>query len=233
MINSSLDKRLLSCAGYVRAGAVFADIGTDHGYLPIFLLKTGRIERAVLSDINEGPLKSARQNAEDASLADKCTFVLTDGARALSSMGITDYAIAGMGGELIASIIEHAPALYDKNVRLILQPMTRQAALRKFLASSGFAVIDECYTTSQGKHYVTIAAEYTGERREISDIDAELGIDTLHTHDRADFFAYFELKLLSLRRALIGKEQGKTDASFERRLIGAIEERLNKIKAVK
>ncbi len=226
MINSSLDKRLLSCADYVRAGAVFADIGTDHGYLPIFLLKAGKIERAVLSDINEGPLGSARRNAEDAGVTDRCTFVLTDGARALSHMGITDYVIAGMGGELIASIIEHAPALYDKNVRLILQPMTRQAALRKFLALNGFAVIDECYSASQGKHYVTIAAEYTGEKREISDIDAELGIDITHTHDRADFFAYFELKLLSLRRALIGKEQGMADASFERELMDAIKKRL-------
>ena len=108
MINSSLDKRLLSCADYVRAGAVFADIGTDHGYLPLFLLRSGRIERAYLSDVNEGPLSSARANAASEGLLDRCEFTLADGAAALSGKGITDYAICGMGGELIASIIDAA-----------------------------------------------------------------------------------------------------------------------------
>ena len=93
MINSTLDKRLLSCADYVRAGAVFADIGTDHGYLPIFLLKAGRIERAYLTDINVGPLNSARENATAEGLLDKCSFLLTDGAAALMAHGITDYAV--------------------------------------------------------------------------------------------------------------------------------------------
>ena len=77
MINSSLDKRLLSCADYVRAGAVFADIGTDHGYLPIFLLKRSHIKRAYLSDVNKGPLASAERNARAEGLSDKCEFILT------------------------------------------------------------------------------------------------------------------------------------------------------------
>ena len=98
MINSSLDKRLLSCAGYVRAGAVFADIGTDHGYLPLFLLRSGRIERAYLSDVNRGPLSSAERNARDEGFYDKCEFILTDGAYALRDKGITDYAICGKIG---------------------------------------------------------------------------------------------------------------------------------------
>ena len=141
MINATLDKRLLSCADFVRAGAVFADIGTDHGYLPLFLLKEGRIKRAYLSDVNRGPLSSAERNAKAEGLYDKCEFILADGASALCDKGITDYAICGMGGELISRIIEDAPHLFTEGTRLILQPMTKQEYVRRFLSEHGFSVV--------------------------------------------------------------------------------------------
>ena len=155
MISSSLDKRLLSCADYVRAGAVFADIGTDHGYLPLFLLGEKRIERAYLCDVNAGPLSSAERNAAAEGMLDRCEFILTDGAAALSGKGITDYAICGMGGELIARIIEDATHLKTDGVRLILQPMTKQEYLRRYLASVGFSVLDERFSFDSGKYYVS------------------------------------------------------------------------------
>ena len=83
MKDFALDGRLLSVARLVRQGAVFADIGTDHAYLPLALLNERRISRAVCSDINEGPLDSAKANAKDAGLFDKMTFHLADGAAAL------------------------------------------------------------------------------------------------------------------------------------------------------
>ncbi len=228
MINSSLDNRLLSCAGYVRAGAVFADIGTDHGYLPLFLLRDGRIDRAVLSDINDGPLRSAIANLSEAGYANRCEFILTDGAAALRGKGITDYAIAGMGGTLIASIIEHAPHLFDKNIRLILQPMTKQASLRSFLAQNGFSILDERYSYSDGKYYVTMMAEYTAEAHDIGTIEAEMGMELPHTHDRAEFLSFFRLKHAALIKAREGKRLGGIDCSDDDRLIHAIEERLKK-----
>ena len=101
--------RLASAAELVRQNAIFADIGTDHAYLPLFLLESGRINFAYCSDINEGPLASARKNAEERGMVDKMDFILTDGATVLRDRGITDYAICGMGGELIADIIHRAP----------------------------------------------------------------------------------------------------------------------------
>ena len=154
MRSVTLDGRLNSVGKFVRQGAEFADIGTDHAYLPIYLLKCGRISSAVASDINEGPLASARANAEEMGVSEKIRFVLTDGARGLEDMGITDVAIAGMGGELIADIIENSPFLRDEKIRLILQPMSKQGHLRRYLSERGFDIVAEDYSSSAGKFYV-------------------------------------------------------------------------------
>ena len=229
MINSSLDKRLLSCAGYVRAGAVFADIGTDHGYLPLFLLKTGRIERAYLSDVNRGPLSGAERNARDEGFFDKCEFILTDGAHALRDKGITDYALCGMGGELIARIIEDAPHLKDKRVRLILQPMTKQEHLRRYLAHAGFELLDERFSFDSGKYYVTMVAEYTALSREITLEEAELGMDLAHDVDRVEYLGFLEGKMKAAKIAFAGKSAGGYDTAEEEERIALIEKRIVKI----
>ena len=226
MINSSLDKRLLSCADYVRAGAVFADIGTDHGYLPIFLLSAGRIQRAYLSDVNRGPLASAERNARESGLSDKCEFILTDGAAALADKGITDYAICGMGGELIARILNDAPHLKEVGTRLILQPMTKQEHLRRYLASNGFSVLDERFSFDSGKYYVTLLAEYTGECREISESEAELGIKTVHEGDRVEYLGFLDGKMKAVKKAFYGKSAAGYVTADEEMLIGMIEKRI-------
>ena len=228
-MNATLDKRLLSCAGYVRAGAVFADIGTDHGYLPLFLLRMGRIERAYLSDINRGPLSSAERNARDEGFFDECEFILTDGASALKNKGITDYAICGMGGELIARIIEDAPHLRDEKIRLILQPMTKQEHLRRYLATAGFSVIDECFSYDSGKYYVTIVAEYTASVRELSLEEAELGPDLPHDKDRVEYLGFLEGKRRAAKTALLGKSLGGYETQDEEERIALIEKRIAKI----
>ena len=165
--------RLLSAAGFVRQGAYFADVGTDHAYLPLFLLSGGIIERAVCSDINRGPLASAEMNAAEAGLSDKMTFHLSDGAADLVGLGLTDYAICGMGGELIANIIDRAPHLKSADINLILQPMTRHAELRRYLSENGFSILVESHSYEAGKYYVCINARYTGECKNITDFEAE------------------------------------------------------------
>ena len=221
-----LDGRLSSAAKFVRQGAVFADIGTDHAHLPIFLLKSGVIDRAVCSDINEGPLAKARENASDAGLLSKIDFVLTDGAAALSEYGITDAAICGMGGELIARIISDAPYLHRKGIRLILQPMSRVAHLRGKLAALGFSVLDESYSESDGKLYVCIMAEYTAEKKEISVIEAEIGRLFKDNDNNSCQIKYCEAKKRAYLRVAEGKRLGGARDEYEQMLIRAIDERL-------
>ena len=225
----TIDARLLSCASFVRAGAVLADIGTDHGYLPVFLLKSGKICRAVLSDINAGPLASARENVEEAGLRDKCELVLTDGAAALGGRGITDYAICGMGGELIADIIDKAPEMKSEGIRLILQPMSRQAHLRGYLWQNGFSILDERYSSADGKSYVCILAEYTGECYSPSRTELELGLDLSHTEDLEEYLSFLEKKYNSLGRVIEGKTRGGENADRESLLRKAILERMKTI----
>ena len=162
MSEISIGERLSSVAKFVRRGATFADIGTDHAYLPVFLLKAGVIERAVCSDINKGPLENARRTAEQMGVSDRVELLLADGASLLLPYSPTDVAICGMGGELIARIIEDAPFLKSSSVRLLLQPMTRQEALREYLNENGFSLVGEDYVTEAGKSYSVIAVEYSG-----------------------------------------------------------------------
>lgn len=219
MKSFALDGRLLSVAKFVRQGAMFADVGTDHAYLPLALLKDGVIRGAICSDINRGPLESAMANARAEGLSERIKFFLTDGAAALSGEGIEDLAIAGMGGELIARIIEDAPFLKDENIHLILQPMSKQAHLRRYLASAGFEITDEDYSHSQGKYYVTILARYTGACGEISDVTAEFGEEKFRTGCDECTLGYLNEKKKAFMRASDGKARGGECADYENKII--------------
>lgn len=226
MTGSALNARLLCAAELVRQDATFADIGTDHAYLPLFLLDSGRISFAYCSDINEGPLASARRNAEERGMSDKISFILTDGAAALSEKGISDYAICGMGGELIADIISKAPHLKAEGVNLILQPMSRQAVLRKFLAREGFEIINESYSFDAGKYYVCLLATFTGICREIDDVTAEIGSETSKFSGNEARRGYIETILRSRQRAFEGKRLGGVSDIPEEKIINALVETL-------
>ena len=228
-MKSAINARLLCAAEFTRQDATFADIGTDHAYLPLFLLDEGRIKYAYCCDINEGPLNSARRNAEERGRLDKCEFILTDGASVLSGRGITDYAICGMGGELIADIIHRAPHLFDSNVNLILQPMSRQEKLRKYLAASGFKIIGESYTLDAGKYYVCMLATYDGVEREISELEAIVGPADAKIRGTEYRKKYLEAKLASLIRAHAGKCEAGAASDDDASLIMALREHINLI----
>lgn len=215
MKNSALDGRLASAAGLVRQGARFADIGTDHAHLPLALLREGRIEWAVCSDINRGPLDSAMANAREAGFFEKIKFVLTDGAAALEGEGLTDVAICGMGGELIAEIIDKAPFLKNKETRLILQPMSRQGQLRLYLLTNGFSIIEEVYSYSQGKYYVTICAEYTGKAYEPTLYERELGRAEFLDTGCVECNGYLDARLRVYEKIARGKREGGEEACDE------------------
>lgn len=228
MKNFTLDGRLSSAAKFVRQGARFADIGTDHAHLPIFLLTRGNIDYAVCSDINEGPLASARENAKAADVFEKIDFVLANGAEGLYDKDITDVAICGMGGELIAEIIEKAPFLRQEGIRLILQPMSKIAATRITLARLGYNVIAEEYSSSAGKLYVTLAADYSGICREIDENEAEFGKEEFLSSISDIQRDFLTKKAKALDRAAKGKILGGDISPKEKSLYEYIVKILSK-----
>lgn len=137
-----LSNRLLTCAGYVRPGDRVADIGCDHGYLGIHLLKENIASFVIAADINEGPLQSAKRNAVKYGFADRMVFYLSDGVRNIPR-DFDCMVCAGMGGDTMISILEAAPWLKSEQFRLILQCQSKRPDLRKYLYENGFSIVRE------------------------------------------------------------------------------------------
>ena len=158
---TTLDKRLTAVAALVRPGSRLADIGTDHAYLPVYLVEAGICPSAIASDIGEGPLDAARRTVAAAGLTSKIPCRLGNGLATIHPDEVEDIAIAGMGGETIAAILEAAPWVKDTRLRLVLQPMTHAEDLRRWLLINGFSVLEE-HLIRDGRHlYPVMAAEYT------------------------------------------------------------------------
>ena len=224
MSRTVLDKRLRTAADLVRQGAYFADIGTDHAYLPVFLLEEGRVSEAYASDVARGPVASARSHIAASSVADRVTLRLADGLDGLFTAfpKVTDIAICGMGGELIARLIDEAPLVKDPAIQLILQPMTRAEVLRRYLAENGFAVKEERLSRESGRIYTCMSVFYTGKRYTLSPLSALLGETLLSAERTALFYDYAEEKLASLETRIKGLTVGGCDATEDERLRDAL-----------
>ena len=155
--------RLSLCAEMVSEGSRLADIGTDHGYLPIELCLSGKIPSALACDINPLPLRSAQENIARFGLSKKIQTRLSDGLKEVAADEVDDIVIAGMGGELIRDILTAAPWVKDEEKRLVLQPMTHHEDLVKWLYENGFEITAQKAVLDEGKYYTVLSACYSDE----------------------------------------------------------------------
>ena len=219
----NLSPRLMTVAKYVRVGSFVADVGTDHAYLPIYLVLSGKAVGAVASDINEGPYMRALLNIRQHRLERKITAALTPGLSGIEKHSPDDILICGMGGELIASIIEDSPFTKNPTVRLVLQPMTHSETLRKFLLKNGFSIVGESLAKEE-KIYEIICAEYRGESCEkYTEVELLLGKHNIEQGGEL-FFELVERHLRTLRKIYTSKSSAGADASYEEGLIKKLEE---------
>lgn len=227
------DARLLSAVPHLRPHAAVADIGTDHAYLPIYLVREGLADRALACDIRPGPLASAIGNIRKAGLEDKIQTLLTDGLSGVEPFAPNHILIFGMGGELIAKILSEAEWIKSPRVRLILQPMSRAEVLRAYLAKAGFAILGESLSRADGRIYQTISAEWRGTSAAMSPVDCMVGRSEL----QADFVLYKELieqKIKTLKKIIRGKETAANeDPAADRALLDALSARLLKLGGAK
>ncbi|MBQ8107757.1 MAG: SAM-dependent methyltransferase [Ruminococcus sp.] len=162
-----MDKRLMTCARLC-VGKRIADIGTDHGYLPCYMVENGMCETALACDVAQKPLESAREHIQASGLGEKITALISDGLERVPLDGVSDIVIAGMGGELIARILESCAAVAsgEKRVNLVLQPMTKWDVLREWLYEHDFEVKREIACEEGRFVYSVMQAEYMGRKPE-------------------------------------------------------------------
>lgn len=221
-----LTERLLAAASFVRDGAYFIDVGTDHAYLPIYLAEKGRISSATASDINEGPCESARAHIAENGFSDMIEVRRANGLAGHSARGKTDIVIAGMGGALICEILEKADFIKDKNVRLILQPMRNVRDLRAYLLCEGFHIVDEALAREGERIYEIICAEYCGEAQKESELSLLIGAKNIENRarDEALFAAFCKKHASALRKKIEGMEKGGADTEGEEALLSGVED---------
>lgn len=174
MLDFKISERLRAVSLFVRDGAILADIGTDHAYLPIYLSLNNKIKFGYASDVNVGPIERAKENIKRFNLENKIFTNVANGLEGVEIFMPTDITICGMGGELIAKIIDKSTYVRNNKVRLILQPMTCVKELREYL-QNGFFTIDENIVFEDNKFYQIICVEYDGKYHDLSNVEKEIG----------------------------------------------------------
>ncbi len=170
----NLSPRLSVIAEMIEGGAV-ADIGTDHGYLAVYLAESGKAKRVFACDINEKPLENARQNTAESFAANIIELRLGNGLAAVSPGEIDTAVIAGMGAEVIIGILSAAEWIKSDKYTLVLQPMTSPELLRKYLAGSGFSIECERAVCDNGRLYSVMRVKYSAQTAESGSAFAYIG----------------------------------------------------------
>lgn len=179
-----LSLRLKTIASMVDKCECVADIGTDHGYIPIYLIKNEVCDRAIASDINKGPVEKAKFNVRIEDLQDKVDCRLGAGLSTLKKGEAQGLVIAGMGGNLIRDIIEENIDIFKEAEFAILQPVQNPEVLREYIYSKGYKIIDEELCIDENKFYEIIKIKYDNNAQSVDSIFYEVGEKLLSKNHR-------------------------------------------------
>lgn len=202
-----LQPRLQLLADLVPQGARLADIGTDHGYLPVWLLQRGRIAAAIAADIGEEPLQHARRTAEEYGV-EGIEFRLCDGLKDIKHTECDTVVIAGMGGETIIHILASAPwTKAAGEVTLLLQPMTKPGELRRWLADNGYRFTQERLVWDKDFLYPVLVVT-GGDQAPLTKLQEEYGVCLWNDPLCGD---YLQLQIRKLERTIDGKRHAESE----------------------
>lgn len=193
MVN--LDVRLKAVYDMVGESESLLDVGSDHGYLPIQLFKNNMIKRAVISDVNEGPLLNARENFSKMFKEEKdVTFVLSDGMKNIDTNNIETLCICGMGGELIIDILNYDLEKTKGFKTIILQPMNSVDMVRKYLYDSSFTIVDEDLIRDRHHFYNVLKVLPKKDDEKYEDVFFDLGYK-LYEKGNENFLDFLNYKI--------------------------------------
>ena len=226
-----LTDRLLKIADLVTKGKKIADIGTDHGYIPVYLLNKGHVDFAILADVNKGPLENARSEVRHNNLTDKVDLRLGSGIEVLNENEVDEVIIAGMGGILISELLEAKKSVAHNLDKLILQPMQAQDELRKYLLNNGYEILDEVLVKEDFRIYEIIVAKYTSKNTVVDDeIYYEVGKKLIENKD--SLLNEFIDKKIFMYNSILKKLEDKTGEEIEKK-IKISTEKISKLESLK
>lgn len=173
-----ISERLRAVSGMITSGYRLADVGTDHGYIPIELVLSEKIPSAIAMDVNRGPLERARAHIGAYGLEDRISTRLSDGLEKLAPGEADSVLIAGMGGMLTVRILRNGMDVLEQVKELVLQPQSDIREVRRFLLEEGFVIADEDMVEEDGKFYPMMRA--VPGRRGLSEAEAANELQLLY-----------------------------------------------------
>lgn len=208
-----LSKRLQTVAGFVKKDAIVADIGSDHAYLPTYLVKKGIIRRAIAGEVVKGPYESAVRNVKRENVTENITVRLANGLAAIeTSDQIDTVTIAGMGGALIATILEEGKEKLANVERIIAQPNIHAEAIRKWAVANEWYIVDESILKEDDKIYEIVVLEKG--RKTYTEMDYLLGPFLLKEKNTV-FEEKWKREMTQWKNILQSLKDATEDASIE------------------
>lgn len=189
-----LSERLKAISCLIENVKSIVDVGTDHGYIPIYLVKNNLIDFAVASDINKGPVEKAKKNIQDYNLGNKIQTRLGGGLTTVKPDEVEAAVIAGMGGNLIRDILEDSKKVFKGLKYVVVQPVQNPEVLREHIYNSGYTIIDEIIVKDEDKYYEIMKIKYDNNKREVDPIYYEVSEILLQKKDIM-FKEYLQFKL--------------------------------------
>lgn len=228
-----LSQRLSSVASMVTAGNCLADVGTDHGYVPIYLYERNIIPRAIAMDVNKGPLERAALHIAESGMKEAIETRLSDGLTALKPGEADSIVIAGMGGPLMIRILSAYPEVTASAKELILQPQSEIAEVRIWLCEHGYEIVEEHMVFEDGKYYPMFKAVKNPEAEKLSDLEYKFGRFSV-LGERSVLKAYL-VREAANKQSILKKlteensEKSRGRAEEIKALIAELEEMLNEM----
>ncbi len=222
-----LDIRLSTIASLVEPTECVADVGCDHGYLSAFLLLHHLTSHIYATDLHTAPLQRAAATFERYGLLQNTVLLQCDGLTDVPPT-VQTIIIAGMGGETISSILQNASWIKHKNKILVLQPMSREEHLRRWLYEQGFAIVEEKKVVDGAYCYVVFKVRFTGNKVWLSDLESVIG--RLNLPESPEDFVYIQRKIQKYKAIIRGRlsaHLGSFAVQKEQELVKRLEALLN------
>lgn len=224
---TKISKRLSVIANYVKQDAAVCDIGTDHGYLAVHLIKSGIASKVIATDINEKPLRNAGNNIEKSGVSG-IELRLCDGLSGINSGEADTCIIAGMGGEVISGILERgADFAQNENVTLILQPTTSPEFLRRFLYENRYEILEETAVFENNKIYSVMLVRFSGHSKKKSESFYYIGKVSLKDTDGKKYIEKQKYRCFQCMKSLRNVAGKRKEYYHYKKVLEEIENHIN------